>query len=280
MTAHLDLHLHTTFSDGTLTPEETVNAAAERGVTLIAITDHDEVGGIAPAQAVATARGVEVISGVEINTDVGKENVHILGYGFPPEDPDLLKGLARLREMRLERFDRILDRLHTLGYPLERDRVLAIAGKGSVGRPHIARALVEAGHVADMNEAFSRLIGNRNPAYVPRTTYTPEEAIALIRQAGGITSLAHPGKLGDPIRFIKRLKEAGLDALEAYHSDHASAATERLLHWARQYGLEVTGGTDSHGPIGPRVTQIGHVPIPDAVADRFRELLRTRTGNA
>ncbi|HEX2950625.1 MAG TPA: PHP domain-containing protein [Armatimonadota bacterium] len=271
--AHLDLHLHTTYSDGTLTPEEVIMTAAERGVLLLAITDHDEVEGIAPAQAAASAYGIEVISGVEINTQAGKEDVHILGYGFPVTSPVLLAGLRLRREARVERAKKILARLATLGYSIDIADVLAIAGHGSVGRPHIARALVHAGYVHDTAEAFDRLIGNRCPAYVPRSPFTPEEAVALIHQAGGIASLAHPGKLGDPIRFIKRLKEVDLNAIEAYHSDHSAAVTERLLRWARQFDLGVTGGTDSHGPHGTRVVPIGSVPIPDEVGERFLALL-------
>lgn len=271
--SHLDLHLHTVFSDGMLTPEQTVIAAAANAVTLIAITDHDEVAGIAPAQAVARAYGIEVISGVEINTTVGKEEVHILGYGFPVDSAILREGLQRRRDARRVRLDAMLSRLASLGYPLELEKVLAIAGNGSVGRPHLGRALVESGYVPDLVTAFDKLIGNRAPAYIPRSPFTPEEAIALIHQAGGVTSLAHPGKLGDPKRFLNRLTAAGLDALEVYHSDHAPAATQRLLGWARQYRLAVTGGTDSHGPNGPHTVQIGAVAIPDEVAEQFRALL-------
>ncbi len=275
--SQLDLHLHTTYSDGSLTPEQTVTEAAARAVTLIAITDHDEVDGIAPALAAAASCGIEVVSGVEINTTVGKEEVHILGYGFPTDSAQLRDGLQRRRDARRVRLDAMLARLASLGYPLELETVLAIAGKGSVGRPHLGRALVAAGYVPDLATAFERLIGNRSPAYIPRSPFTPEEAIMLIHQSGGVTSLAHPGKLGDPIRFLRRLKEAGLDALEAYHSDHAPAATQRMLAWARQYGLAVTGGSDSHGPNGPHTVQIGAVPIPDEIGAQFRELLAEKS---
>jgi predicted metal-dependent phosphoesterase TrpH len=275
--AHVDLHLHTTFSDGTLSPQALVTTAAERGVSLIAVTDHDEVGGVLPAQTMGPALGVNVISGVEINTEVGREDVHILGYGFPADSPINAEGLQGLRTSRLSRAFKMADRLAYLGYLLDRERLLAIAGHGSIGRPHIARALVEAGYVKDMTEAFTRLIGNRCPAYVPREPFAPEAAIALIHQAGGITSLAHPGKLGDPIRFLRRLKAVGLDALEAYHSDHPPATTERLLKWAHQFELAITGGTDSHGPDGPRVVAIGSVPVPDEIGAQFIALLQERT---
>lgn len=276
MTAHIDLHLHTTYSDGTLTPVEVVEAAAARGVTLLAITDHDEVDGVAPAQTCARRCGVTVVSGVEINTEVGKEDIHILGYGFPPDSPVLRDGLSLLRASRLTRLHRMLERLESIGYPLDAGRVLEIAGQGSVGRPHIARALLDAGYVVSVADAFDRLIGNRCPAYVPRASLSPEAAIEMIHRAGGLTSLAHPGKLGDPVRFIKRLKTAGLDALEAYHSDHSLATMERMVKWARQYELVLTGGTDSHGPGGPRSVQIGAVPVPDSVGEQLLPLLDVR----
>jgi len=272
--AHVDLHLHTTYSDGTLSPEDVVATAAARGVTLIAITDHDEISGILPAQAAGPACGVEVLSGVEINTEVGREDVHVLGYGFPADSPVMHEGLRVLRESRLERAMKMIARLEALGRPLDVERVLAIAGHGSIGRPHLARALVEAGHVPDISTAFDKLIGNRCPAYVPRASYRPEEAIALIHRAGGFAGLAHPGKLGDPHRIIRRLLDAGLDALEVYHSDHTPAVTERMKRLAERFNLLPTGGTDSHGPDGPRVVPIGAVPVPDEVGQAVLQRVR------
>lgn len=274
--ARVDLHLHTTHSDGTLTPEALVAEAAARGVTLIAITDHDEVGGILPAQAAGRACGVTVLSGVEINTEVGREDVHILGYGFPPDAPELVDALHMLRRDRLARMDRMLARLLIQGHTVERERVLAIAGHGSVGRPHLARAMVEAGIVPTVNAAFDKFLSIRGSAYVPRTPYPPEEAIALIRRAGGLAGLAHPGKLGDALRIIRRLLPAGLEALEVYHSDHPPTAVARIARYAAQYGLLPTGGTDSHGPHGPRPVPIGSVPVPDEVGERLLARLAER----
>lgn len=263
--AHVDLHLHTTYSDGTLSPEELVAAAADAGVTLIAITDHDEIDGIISARRAAVSCGVTVISGVEINTDMGREDVHILGYGFPADSDIMHAGLESLRRSRLERALKIVERLAAIGRPISVDRMLEIAGHGSIGRPHIARAIVEAGHAPDAGEAFDRFIGRRGPAYIARAPYLPQAAIHLIHAAGGITSLAHPAKLGDPLRIIRLLKDAGLDALEAYHSDHTPAATERMLAYARRFNLGVTGGSDSHGPHNPRIVRIGSAPVPDTV---------------
>jgi len=269
----IDLHLHTAYSDGSLSPRAVVDAAAARGVRLIAITDHDEIGGVPEAQAAGAALGVRVLSGVEINTDVGRADVHILGYGFPPDAPALRDGLQALRAARLTRAALMVKRLHDLGYPVEMARLLAIAGEGSIGRPHVAQALVEAGHVDDVGQAFDRLIGKGKPAYVKRAPFTPQQAIALIHASGGIASLAHPGKLGDPLRHIRVLKAAGLDALEAYHSDHAPAVTARILGYARQCGLAVTGGTDSHGPASARPVAIGAVDVPDEVGEQVLALI-------
>ncbi len=265
--ARVDLHLHTTHSDGTLTPAALAAAAAARGVMLIAVTDHDAVSGIAEAQQAGASLGVTVLSGVEINTEVGREDVHILGYGFPPDAPALCAGLQGLRDARMTRMDAMLARLETLGKPVFRARVLEIAGAGSVGRPHLALALREAGHVRDLGEAFDKLIGNRGPAYVPRTPFAPEAAVALIHAAGGLAGLAHPGKLGDPLRFIRRLRDAGLDALEVYHTDHGPAVTARMTRYAAEYGLLPTGGSDSHGPYGARAVAIGSAPVPDGVGE-------------
>ena len=264
--AHIDLHLHTTLSDGSLTPEALVAAAAARDVRLIAITDHDEIEGIIPAQLTGRSLGVEVLSGVEINTTVGREEIHILGYGFPADSPVLRDGLQGLRAARQQRVVLIVERLRALGYPLELQRVAEIAGDGSMGRPHIARALLREGYVTSMSDAFERLIGHHGPAYVPRAQFQPEEAIALIRRGGGIAVLAHPGKLGDPPRILRQMVDAGLQGLEVYHTDHSSAVTARMHKLARGYDLLVTGGSDSHGPDVMRSVTIGSVPVPEEVA--------------
>jgi predicted metal-dependent phosphoesterase TrpH len=274
--SRIDLHIHTTYSDGTLTPQQVVAIAAERGVSLIAITDHDELGGILPAQEAGRELGVEVLSGVEINTEVGREDVHVLGYGFHVDSPVMHRELQALRDARVTRAMRMVERLATLGFPLDPARVTDIAGHGSIGRPHLARALVEAGYARDYAEAFDRFIGSRCPAYVPHMKFTPEAAVDLIHRAGGIASLAHPGKLGDPLRIIHRLVGAGLDALEAYHSDHQPAVTERMLKYAHQFGLAVTGGTDSHGPDGTRSVTIGALPIPDEVGETVKRRIAER----
>lgn len=272
----VDLHLHTTFSDGMQTPAQLVAEAAARGLTLIAVTDHDDIDGIVPAQEAGCSLGVEVIAGVEINTDLGAEEVHLLGYGFPLDAPALREGLAALRLARVARLQRMIARLETLGKPVLLTRVLELAGAGSVGRPHLAQALVEAGYVASTHEAFDRLIGNRARAYVPRQSFPPEQAVALIRQSGGVASLAHPGKLGDPMRIIKRLLPHGLDALEAYHPDHTPAVTERMLQRAAQFRLGVTGGSDSHGVGVLHGTAPGAVAIPESVREAFCALLQRR----
>ena len=274
----IDLHLHTTYSDGVSSPSEVVIAAAERRVGLIAITDHDETAGILEAQQVGGSLGVTVLSGVEINTDSGHEDVHVLGYGFPVGSPVMAEGLQALRNSRLERAAKMVARLRALGYPLELEQVLDIAGNGSVGRPHVARALVQSGFSRSTEEAFDTLLRVGRPAYVPRKHFTARDAITLIHRAGGIASLAHPGKLGDPTRVVRELLPAGLDALEAYHSDHAPGMVKRLLKIAREHNLLVTGGSDNHGPANARVVAIGGVDIPEAVGELL--LARLNAGAA
>ena len=277
-----DLHIHSTYSDGTFSPEQIVTEAAANSVTLIAITDHDEIAGLAVAAPIARELGVQLISGVEINTEIGREEVHILGYGFDENSPLMLEGLQRLRESRQRRMAKMLARLNDIGCPISAVELQRIAGHGSIGRPHLAQALLAAGYVTSISDAFNRYIGNRSPAYIPRESITPEAAIALIHQSGGIASLAHPGKLGDPVRIIERLRATGLDALEVYHSDHQVKMTQRLLARAQQYRLIITGGSDSHGTQGIRNIAIGNVNMPESVRNDFlfkiaANLNKTRT---
>lgn len=274
--ASFDLHLHSTYSDGTFTPEQVVEVAAANGVTLISLTDHDEIAGLTVAAPLAAQLGVQLINGVEINTEVGKEEVHILGYGFDANSPVLTEELQKLRDSRLQRMARMIERLNSFGFAIDLAAVQAISGNGSLGRPHLARALLDAGYVSDISEAFTRYIGNGSPAYIRRNSITPETAIALIHQAGGIASLAHPGKLSDPVRIIERLRAAGLDALEVYHSDHQPKMTQRLLTRAQQYRLIITGGSDNHGASGIRDTTIGSTNMPESVRNDFLSYLTSR----
>lgn len=268
--SRVDLHIHTTISDGTWTPEEAAREAIRRDMIAIAITDHDDVAGVVPAAAVAEPAGIEVVPAVEIDTDYADSDVHILGYYIDIENPDLLRLLAGIREARIERARKIIDRLAKLGCQIDESRVLEIAGTGSVGRPHIAAAMVEAGCVASVTEAFDTLIGRGSPAFVPRYRLLPAEAIQQVRRAGGIAVLAHPVKLRHD-DIIEELIADGLQGIEAYHCDQSPAVAEHYRRLADQRGLLVTGGTDSHGMKADRPVPMGSVPTPEACFHRLKE---------
>ena len=261
MTSSIDLHIHTTASDGTISPQEAVAAAAESGVEVLGIADHDTLEGIAAALVAAAPRGVTLVPGVEINTDYGQTEAHVLGYFVDHRSPQLNSVLGDIRRRRIERMRKILARLEGLGMHLEERRVVELAAGGSVGRPHIARARAKAGYVGSGGEAFARLIGRGQAAYVPRYRLTPRAAAEAIRAAGGVTVLAHPSKVGDD-KLVQALVEQGIEGLECFHSDHSAAHAAHYVALARQLGVVVTGGTDSHGPHSERPVAIGAVDVP------------------
>jgi 3',5'-nucleoside bisphosphate phosphatase len=262
----IDLHLHTTRSDGTLSPAALVARAAEAGLTIISVTDHDTLAGIPDAREAAADLGLRIIDGVEITGIENQRDVHLLAYFVDANDPGLGSFLERQRGDRVRRVRQIADRLRTLGFPLEVEPLLQTAASSagrSVGRPLLADALVAAGHARDRNDAFDRLLGNGCPAYVPRLGASPEEVIAIVRSAGGLVSLAHPGltRMDD---MIPRLAGAGLAALEVRHSDHDAATERRYRELASHYGLAVSGGSDFHGDSGHRLDTLGRVTLPIA----------------
>lgn len=284
----VDLHTHTTASDGDLTPAGLVARAAKLAIKVLAVTDHDSTEGVAEALTAGRTHGVEVIPGVEINTDVPKAEVHVLGFFVDHTDENLRSELARLRNGRVGRAKRMAEKLTEMGAPVSFERILAIAGEGSVGRPHVAQALVEAGHVASFAEAFERYIGRNSPAYVDRMKFTPAEACVLIRSAGGVPVLAHPvgfdpaGAIKTPFDLDAMLPEliaAGLMGLEGYYPGYDAITTEHLLGVARRYGLLVTGGTDFHGP-RPNQPDLGDVYVPMKASRRLREAWEGRTANS
>jgi len=257
----IDLHIHTTASDGTYTPEEAVAAASESGVEVLGIADHDTLDGIEPALAAGRRLGLTVVPAVEINTDYGETEAHILGYFIDHRSSELEHLCQKIRRLRLERAREMLARLRSLGLRVEEEQVVQLAAGGSVGRPHVARALVQTGCVSTEAEAFARFIGRGQPAYVPRYRLTPQAAAQAIRSAGGIAVLAHPTKVGNDL-LVQGLVAQGLDGLEAYHCDHSAAQSRHYVALARQMGVLVTGGTDSHGPHSDRPVAIGAVPVP------------------
>jgi predicted metal-dependent phosphoesterase TrpH len=244
-----DLHMHTTASDGRCTPRELVNRVVAAGITNMAVTDHDTVAAVAEVRALAEAKGVAVHPGIEITAVEDGRDIHVLGYFLNPEEPRLLEFLRVQRETRVTRVHTIAARLAELGLPIDLAALLEEAGRNlgrSIGRPQIARALQQAGHVADTKEAFDRFLGNGGPAYVGRPGSPPEVVIGIIHRAGGVASLAHPSRTRIDMR-IEALAIAGLDALEVYHSDHDEAAVHRYHNMASELGLLMTGGSDFHG---------------------------------
>ncbi len=245
---YIDLHAHSDCSDGVDSPEELVSKARAAGLCALAITDHDAVDGVERARRVS-ARDLEIVPGVELSAREGASDVHVLGYLFDPESRELLSYLETFRSHRLSRAKRIVEKLNDLGMALELESVTAQAGDGkaSIGRPHIARALVESGQAESLQDAFNRYLGNHAPAYVPKVFFSVEDAIQIIHKAGGVAVLAHPGSLRRD-ELIPGFVESGLDGLEVIHPDHTETARRYYGQLASRHGLVTTGGSDYHGP--------------------------------
>ncbi len=268
-----DLHCHSTSSDGRLTPTQLVELAAERGVTILALTDHDSVEGVEEAVRAAERHpGFTLIPGVEMSTDIPGAEVHVLGYFLSPEDPELRELLARLREGRVGRGRRMVDKLRAMGIEIEWERVQAIAGDAAVGRPHVAQALLEKGHISSIAEAFDRFIGRTGPAYVEREKMTPVEVVAFLAKKNYMPILAHPADLEDLDGMLRELKAVGLVGMEAYYQDYDEATIDRLVATARQHSLLATGGSDFHGLGDERERLPGDIPLPDEAIDAFLAL--------
>jgi predicted metal-dependent phosphoesterase TrpH len=266
----VDLHTHTNFSDGILYPESLVTFAFNRGVTLLSITDHDCLDAIPLAEKEARKLGISFVSGVELNTDFRGGEIHILGYCFNLENEFFQEKLKQQREYRRLRLQAMLEKLRGIGFDLDANRVHEIAGNGSVGRPHLALALIEKGYVTTVEEAFEKYLGYGKPGWVPRSKFTPQDAIQTILQAGGIPVLAHPGRAGS--FSLEELVAWGLKGLEVFYPMHAQDYIEILLAEAKRYNLIVTAGSDYHG-INPQEKGPGCVEMPEEFARRLQEIL-------
>lgn len=245
----IDLHLHTNVSDGWLTPTSLVERAAAAGIRVLAVTDHDTTAGIDEATVEAARRGLQIVPGIEITAVEHGRDVHMLGYFFDPDDDGLSRFLAAQRETRVGRIVEMAKRLQVLGMPIDVQPLIDEASRQnskSLGRPQLARAMIAAGYVADTREAFEQWLGRDRPAFVERPGAPPGEVITIVHCAGGVISLAHPGrtKIDDD---IPRLRRHGLDAIEVYHSDHDGPTIDFYLQMAQRLGLLVTGGSDFHG---------------------------------
>jgi predicted metal-dependent phosphoesterase TrpH len=259
--SRIDLHLHTTHSDGSLPPSEVLKLAGQAGVAALAITDHDIMSGLPEAVAAGQELGIEVIPGVEVSSFDGRSELHILGYFLDWQDPILNVRLAALRASRHRRNPLIIDRLRAAGLDVTYEEVRGLAGTESVGRPHIAQLLMRKHYVSSAKEAFDRYLAEGRPAYVARELPTPAEAIGWIREAKGIAVLAHPTWVkdnGDGLRScVARLKESGLDGVEVHYSTHSKSQTASYLETAQRLDLLVTGGSDFHGITKPDI-EVGY----------------------
>jgi len=263
----VDLHAHTVFSDGQLTPEALVELAVERGLAAIAITDHDSIDGIARARDAAAGR-IEIVPGIEVSTSTDGLDLHVLGYFIDPGDARLAAQLKRFRRERIERVRRIARRLEALGASIDVDEVLERAEPGVVGRPHVASALIRGGHVKSVDDAFRRFLGLRADAYVPRPAFHPADAIAMIAEAGGVSVLAHPGAYV-PDGLVRELVSKGLDGVEVWHPQHGAALVKRYRALAAELGIIESGGSDYHGP--GRHTDLGGVRVPASALRRLKD---------
>ncbi len=269
----IDLHLHTTASDGRSTPAELVDAVAAADIRVMAVTDHDTVAAYEEVAALGAARGLTVLTGIEITAVEEGRDVHVLGYGFDAEYPELQVFLTSQMAARRERTYQIGARLAQLGVPIDVDAVMdGVPAGRSVGRPHIARALVAAGHVRSMAEAFDRWLAGGCPAFVPREGAPVRDVVAVVSRAGGLAALAHPGKAGIDAR-LRAFVEDGLPAIEVFHPDHSPSVRDRYRQFAEEHGLLMTGGSDYHGdPEQARMP--GCSRVPDAVWTALRARLR------
>lgn len=258
----IDLHAHTTASDGSLTPTELVGKARALGLAALAVTDHDTLGGLRQAQSAAACVGLDLVPGVELSVEDDAGRFHLLGYGFDPENAALADTLITLRRSRAARNALMAEKMAALGLPVTMDDVRAEAGEDAqvIARPHFARALIKKGVVESVQEAFDKYLSTGKPLYLPKEVLTPRDAIALIHGAGGVAVMAHPGlvpldeaALAD--RVARLAQDDGLDGIEAYYSQHSRADTHRFLALAARLGLLVTGGSDFHGIAKP------HVPL-------------------
>jgi len=274
----IDLHIHSTYSDGSLTPAELVQMGETIGLKAMALTDHDTISGnIALLEAARSAR-LQAIPGVEVSAEFSAGTLHLLGYFIRPDHEPLNEALARIRSGRNDRNDQILGKLQAMGYAISLQDVKEFSGEEVVGRPHFAQALLAKGYVKTSREAFDRFLGKGKPAYCDRFRLSPEESISLIAQAGGVPVLAHPSTLRlNPTelrREVGKLAENGLQGIEVYYSEHSREQEAAYLKLTAEFNLVATGGSDFHGTTNPQVrmgTGFGGLSVPDQTVEQLQE---------
>ncbi|MBI4707018.1 MAG: PHP domain-containing protein [Candidatus Omnitrophica bacterium] len=264
-----DLHLHTIFSDGTYTPEQLVSKAKSKGLSAIAAVDHDTVSGIQPCIEAGKGCGIEVIPGIELSAEYNGLEVHILGYFFDYKSDALIEKVEFLRKNRIERIYKIVDKLKEMGVNLDPESVFSIAKGGTVGRLHVARAMVKHGVVGSVYEAFQKYIGDKRAAFVLGFKFSPRQAVELIKNSGGIPVLAHPYSLNND-GLIPEFVEAGIMGLEVHYPEHSQSMVNFYLELAKKYNLLVTGGSDCHGEAKPR-EMIGSIKISYELVEKLKQ---------
>jgi 3',5'-nucleoside bisphosphate phosphatase len=270
--AKADLHLHTTYSDGALSPYQLISKAKQAGLSIISITDHDSVGAVDEAVEIGREFDIEVVPGMELSANLGDLEVHILGYFMDCQDAPLLAALAVFREKRLRRAERIVGKLNRMNIPLSIDSVLANAGGNAIGRPHIATAMVNEGHAESYHQAFNKYLGNGRPAFERKEEFSPEETVRLIADSGGLSFLAHPGRsLSDAL--LVRLIESGLDGIEVIHPSHNAELVSYYRAIVSQYCLMECGGSDFHGGLKGDDQILGKFGVPPETVDIMRRRL-------
>lgn len=273
---NIDLHTHSTASDGLLSPAELVKEAREAGLALIALTDHDTTNGLEAALGAGLANQLEIIPGIEVNTEISGAEVHVLGYFLEYQQPTFQHTLQTLRDMRVIRAQRMVEKLQSLGINITWERVRELAA-GTVGRPHVAAALVEKGYASSVADAFNRYLYNGGPGYVPRYKLSPLDACRLIQSVHGLPVLAHPIYITELEQILPSLCEAGLAGMEVYYGDYEAKTVKYLKKLADQHHLVPTGGSDYHGP-GIHPTPLGARQVPEESIERLRALAAERRG--
>ncbi len=258
-----DLHTHTYHSDGTRSPREVIDVARSHGIDIVAISDHDNLAAYFETKSHADSVGVTLVPAMELSCGFAGVDVHILAYAFDPLDPRIDQRLRSFREARQRRGQAIVEKLRGLGVKIRPERVDELAAGGAVGRPHVARALVEAGHVRTVSEAFDVYLAGGKPAYVEKARFQIADAVELIHSAGGVTSVAHPASYPDHSSIVPQLLDAGIDAVEVLHPDVDDAERERYTNLARFRGKFITGGSDDHGTVKAKET-LGTFKVPES----------------
>jgi len=269
---YADLHLHTYHSDGTRSPREVIDLAREHAIDIVAISDHDQLAAYFEVKRYAEERAITLIPAVELSCAVDGADIHILAYAFDALDEQLNERLRKFRETRHQRGKLMVKRLRALGYPISVQRVEELAAGGAMGRPHVARALVEAGCVASVSEAFDKLLGTGKPAYIDKERFAIDEAVSLVHAVGGLTSIAHPTLYRDHETIVPQLLDAGVDAIEIFHPEVSDEWRERYANVARFRGKFVTGGSDDHCSVKEKET-LGTVRVPENLIGLILERL-------